>query len=121
MLSTATQPAWPSAATLRLPARTNLRHQPKKAFLASPAAREELLGFLSLNAHFTTADIADLRDLLAQYPAAAVYNAVQRACREHLQQQLTAADRAAQEQLNKMLLTPLFHFACTQRLSHATA
>lgn len=84
---------------------------------ASLAAREQFLAFLSLNTHFTPADLIDLREMLSRYPAAAVYNAVQRACREYLQEQRATGQAAACEvQLSKLLLSPLFHFACRTHL-----
>lgn len=83
---------------------------------ASLAAREQFLAFLSLNAHFTPADLIDLREMLSRYPAAAVYNAVQRACREYIQEQRANGQAACEVQLSKLLLSPLFHFACRTHL-----
>ena len=84
---------------------------------ASLAAREQFLTFLSLNTHFSAADLVDLREMLSHYPAAAVYNAVQRACRDYLKEQRVTGQAAACEvQLSKLLLSPLFHFACRTHL-----
>ncbi|RAK68307.1 hypothetical protein [Hymenobacter edaphi] len=101
-----------AAATPAEPAATANTIQP-----ASLAAREQFLAFLALNAHFSTDDLRDLRELLSCYPAAAVYNAVQRACRTYLDEQRTGGHAAAREvQLSKLLLSPLFHFACRTHL-----
>lgn len=84
---------------------------------ASLAAREQFLAFLSLNAHFSADDLIDLRELLSRYPVAAVYNAVQRACRSYLDEHRADGSTAAREvQLSKLLLSPLFHFACRTHL-----
>jgi hypothetical protein len=79
---------------------------------------ERLLRFLSLNAHLSSADIADLRLLLTRYPAQAVYNAVQRACQEHLREQRAAGLQIeTQEHLSMVLLSPLFHLASVSHFS----
>jgi hypothetical protein len=90
------------------------------AATASAAAREQLLGFLALNSYFTDTDLADLRELLTRYPAAAVYNAVQQACQQR-QPAPDAASRTREAQLSKVLLSALFHFACQAQLTPMAA
>jgi hypothetical protein len=88
---------------------------------APAAAREQLLSFLALNAHFTAADIADLRELLSTFPAAAVYDALQRAYRQRQQSQPDAAGKAREAQLSRVLLSPLYQLAYLSHLKAATA
>ncbi|GAB2963905.1 hypothetical protein GCM10027048_36400 [Hymenobacter coalescens] len=106
--------------TFSAPAPVNVSLQPARRAqrvgcgLASPADREQFLALLALNAHFNSVDIADLRELLSQYPVAAVYNAVQRACQQRLHDGGNSAARDGR--LSKVLLSPLFHLACRTQL-----
>ncbi|MCC3156750.1 hypothetical protein LJ737_05840 [Hymenobacter sp. 15J16-1T3B] len=86
---------------------------------ASLAAREEFLSFLALNAHFSADDLNALRELLSRYSAAAVYNAVQRACRAYFEEHRSNGYAMREVQLSKLLLSPLFHFACRTHLPAA--
>ena len=108
------QATYASAATPAQPAASTATIQP-----ASLAAREEFLSFLALNAHFSADDLQALRELLARYSAAAVYNAVQRACRSYLEEHRTGGYAMREVQLSKLLLSPLFHFACRTHLPAA--
>ncbi|WP_400193293.1 hypothetical protein [Hymenobacter sp. B81] len=117
-----TTPPLTAAANSQVVSWLNRPPQPGAASTVPAAAREQLLSFLSLSAHFTPEDIADLRELLTHFPPQAVYQAVQQACQEHLQRQAYGQSRqVTEQQLNKVLLAPLLHLHMSQSTRRPTA